>query len=343
MMARSIELLSSLPAIRRRKLKRELHEVLQASGAAAGRIEVEHGLYHRPPWLTGIRVRENRIVLIIAPGVERSRVYWYLFDRLPGVLYLARLTGKNLEFVADVSDGHMGYRNVLGFCSNQDRVCLIPDPDFFNSHGYANVRQQAAPDWVERRAEIIWRGSPNGQGLISNAAMRADDEALIQRVRMCLLLRDQKGIDARLVMSDRTENLSPEDARWLEQAGIAGQPIDRSEWWRRRYAIDVDGYTNAWSGLFVRLLMGCCVLKVVSPTGHRQWYYQRLEAWRHYIPVAADFSDLQQKIDWCQSHEKECEQVANQGRELALSMDFNTVYQQAAADLVNSPEVTVRQ
>ena len=108
------------------------------------------------------------------------------------------------------------------------------------------------------------------------------------------------------------------------------------------FAIDIDGYTNAWSGLFVRLLMGCCVLKVESPTGHRQWYYPRMEAWRHYIPVAADLGDLQQQIDWCQSHEKECEQIANQGRELALSMHFKTVYQQASADLVNSAQVKAK-
>jgi hypothetical protein len=339
---RGIELLRSSPARRRQALKHKLRDELRASGSTVGPIDVEHGSDQQPPWLTGIRVRENRIALIIAPGVERSKVYWYLFDRLPCVLYLARLAGKNFDFVVDVSDGHMGFQNVLGFSGNQDSVCLIPDPDFFNSRGYADVRERTAPNWSERKSEIIWRGSPNGQGLISNAAMSADDGTLIQRVRMCLLLRDQKGIDARLVISDRTENLRPGDPGRLEQAGIAGQAIDRSEWWHRRFAIDTDGYTNAWSGLFLRLLMGCCVLKVASPTGHRQWYYHRLQPWQHYIPVAADLSDLQQKIDWCQAHEAECEHVARQGRELALSMDFDTEYRQAAADLVNSPEVCVQ-
>ncbi|HKX55237.1 MAG TPA: glycosyl transferase family 90, partial [Xanthomonadales bacterium] len=339
---RGIELLQSNPARRRQALKRKLRDELRASGLTVGPIDVEHGSDQQPPWLTGIRVREHRIALIIARGVERSRVYWYLFDRLPSVLYLARLTGKNVDFVADVSDGHMGYTNVLGFSTNQDSVCLIPDPDFFNSRGYADVRDREAPGWSERKAEIIWRGSPNGQGLIANSTMSADDESLIQRVRMCLLLRGQVGIDARLVVSDRTEDLRSEDARLLQQAGLVGQAIDRSEWWQRRFAIDTDGYTNAWSGLFVRLLMGCCVLKVASPTSHRQWYYHRLQPWQHYIPVAADLSDLQHRIEWCQAHGSECEQVAKRGRELALSMDFNTEYQQAAVALVNSPEVTVR-
>lgn len=333
LMDRSVELWRSRPAGRRRALKRKLHETLRVSGSAFERIEVEYGLANQSPWLTGIRVKENRVALTIAPGVEQSREYWYLFDRLPGVLYLARLAGKNLDFVVDVSDGHMAYKNVLGFCGNDESVCLIPDPDFYNSRAYAELRQQPAPDWLQRSGEIVWRGSPNGQGLVANAAMNAEDETLIQRVRMCLQLRDQKGVDARLVVSDRTEDLKPEDAKLLEHAGIIGQPIDRSEWWQRRFGIDADGYTNAWSGLFTRLLMGCCVLKVASPTGHRQWYYHRLEPWRHYIPVAADLSDLKQQIEWCRFHEKECEQVARQGRELALSMDFDTEYRQAAAAL----------
>ena len=114
-----------------------------------------------------------------------------------------------------------------------------------------------------------------------------------------------------------------------------------SRWWQQRYAIDTDGYTNAWSGLFVRLLMGCCVFKVASPTGHRQWYYHRLEPWHHYVPVCADLSDLKQRIDWCRSHEGECERIANQGRALALSMDFKSEYSQAAANLVRNAQVSV--
>src|SRR5688572_26080364 len=120
---RGIELLRSSPARRRRALKHKLRDELRASGSTVGSIDVEQGSDQQPPWLTGIRVRENRMVLTFAPGVERSRVYWFLFDRLPGVLYLARLAGKNLDFVADVSDGNMGYQNVLGFSGNQDSVC----------------------------------------------------------------------------------------------------------------------------------------------------------------------------------------------------------------------------
>ena len=339
---RCSEMLRLKPVMRRRDLRRNLLGSLRASRSAIDSIVVQQGEDQQAPWLAGVRLEGSRIFLTIAPGVEQSRVYWYLFDRLPGVLHLASLAGKNLEFMVDVSDGHMGFRNVLGFCGNDDSVCLIPDPDYFSSRGYTDVRQRAIPSWSGRSSEIAWRGSPNGQGLIAKTAMSPGDTELIQRVRMCLLLRGQEGIDARLVMSGRTESLGPDDARLLEQAGITGQAIGISEWLQRRFAIDIDGYTNAWSGLFVRLLMGCCVLKVASPTHHRQWYYHRLEPWQHYIPVAADLSDLLSKIEWCRAHEAECEQVANRGRELALAMDFDEEYQRAAAGLVHRPEVIVQ-
>jgi hypothetical protein len=339
---RGIDLLHLKPLLRRRALARELCAALKTAGAPVATIMVKHGEARQSHWLAGVGVRENQIALTISPGVEQSREYWYLLDRLPGVLYLARLAGTNLDFVADVSDGHMGYGNVLGFCTNQESVRLIPDPDYFNSCGYAELRLQTVPGWSGRSSEIIWRGSPNGQGMISEPAMSQADANLIQRVRMCLLLRDQAAIDARLVISERTANLGPDDCSRLEQAGLVGQAVDRAEWWQRRFAIDIDGYTNAWSSLFVRLLMGCCVLKVASPGGYRQWYYHRLQPWQHYIPVAADLSDLQQQIEWCRAHDAESEQIANRGRELALSMDFDTEYRHSAAALVASPVVSVR-
>ncbi len=341
LMDRTMDLLRSQPARKRTHLKHKLHHELHAFESPARSINFEKGSDKQSPWLVGVRIKDGGIVLSIAPRVERSRVYWYLYDRLPCVLYLAKLAVENISFAVDVSDGHKGFTDVLGFSGNQGSVWLIPDPDFFNNHGYANLRQRPSPNWSERSSEITWRGAANGQGLISNATMSADDDTLRQRVRMCLLFREHAGIDAKLILSDRTEDLSSDDSRLLEQADIIGQATDISQWWHRRFAIDIDGYTNAWSGLFTRLLMGCCVLKVASPTGHRQWYYHRLEPWHHYIPVSADLSDLEQRIDWCLRHECECEQIANRGRALALSMDFKSEYHQAAADLVNSGQVSV--
>ena len=73
-----------------------------------------------------------------------------------------------------------------------------------------------------------------------------------------------------------------------------------------------------------RLHQGCCVLKVESPLGYRQWYYDRLRPYEHYIPIKADLSDFFEQVEWGRSHLKECEEVARNGQLLARSMSFES-------------------
>jgi len=76
--------------------------------------------------------------------------------------------------------------------------------------------------------------------------------------------------------------------------------------------------------LFTRLLIGCCVLKVGSPRGFRQWYYDDLEPWVHYVPVKADLSDLCDKIAWSAANGDECEKIAARGQAFALERDYDS-------------------
>ena len=36
----------------------------------------------------------------------------------------------------------------------------------------------------------------------------------------------------------------------------------------------------------------------------------------HYVEVKEDFSDFPEKIEWCQAHDKECEEIDRNGKEL---------------------------
>ena len=57
------------------------------------------------------------------------------------------------------------------------------------------------------------------------------------------------------------------------QAGILGEYVQSDVWAGHKFAIDIDGNSNAWANLFCRLLLGCCIIKVQSPGNFRQWYY----------------------------------------------------------------------
>lgn len=88
--------------------------------------------------------------------------------------------------------------------------------------------------------------------------------------------------------------------------------------------IDIDGNSNAWSSCFVKLLTGSPVFKILSRSNFQQWYYDKLRPFHNYIPVASDLTDLEEKAEWLFSHPKEAKMIGLAGRELALSLTYET-------------------
>jgi hypothetical protein len=148
-------------------------------------------------------------------------------------------------------------------------------------------------------------------------------DALIPRVGMCLKLKGVTGADAAIVSVVQSADAARDRAR-LAAAGVMAGKVSRDAWAGYRYAIDIDGNTNAWRNLFTRLLMGNCVIKVASAGGYRQWYYERLVPFVHFVPVRADLSDLVETVEWCRSRPATCYEIARAGRSLALAMTFES-------------------
>ena len=258
-----------------------------------------------------------RLELDLTAAMGQVFIYRMLYARLPVVLRIFAQTGANVRMVAaDLSDGGDAPRGGLAFCSRREDVVLVPDPVFLNSGGYAEFRRSASVlPWSRRHDTVLWRGTSTGVGSVTTESMGADDPRLRQRVRMCLILRSIPGTDVKIRKTE--DDASPTDRDRLARHGLLGDKIRQADWGRYKFALDVDGHTNAWSNLFVRLLLGCCVLKIASAHGYRQWYYDRLKPWQHYVPVHADMSDLTDKIDWCRSHDAECAEIASAGRTFA--------------------------
>ena len=90
--------------------------------------------------------------------------------------------------------------------------------------------------------------------------------------------------------------------------------------------IDIDGNANAWSGLYWKLRSNSVVLKVASPKQHKQWYYDRLIAWKHYIPVRSHLSDLGAMVAFLldPANEANVTAVAREATALAESLTYDT-------------------
>ncbi len=257
-------------------------------------------------------------------AIAQAAPFYYYWTFLPVALHLfSRASPAIAKAVVDITDGSSSPSDHLVFSGSYQDALLVPDPEFFNARAYETLRRQLGGQrpWPERSDEIVYRGATSGAGLRPHETADLLVEGVLPRLRLCAMLSATPRTDAKIYRV--VQSADPErDEAILTAAGLMGAPVPVERWLDAKFAIDVDGNTNAWSNLYTRLLLGCCVLKVASPLGFRQWYYDALQPFVHYVPIRADLADLGERIDWCRSNPAACAAIANAGQALALSMTF---------------------
>ena len=201
---------------------------------------------------------------------------------------------------------------------NDQRGPLIPDPYALGSKGFRDVREdmvQKLPPWRERLPMAIWRGATTGRDELNTTTITT-----LPRYRLCQVsLQRPDLLDARLTNLVQTANATDHERlnTQLLNQGLLRQRLSPHDLALHRWMVEIDGNVNSW-GLLWKLLSGSCILRVAS--ARRQWYHHQLTAWKHMVPIRADLSDLEQKLQWCRSHLGESEQIAQQGQQLALQV-----------------------
>ncbi len=285
----------------------------QAFAAPAGEVpglactvRAGQAAFHVPP---GFGVAEANAVAedylrLIAAELNRLP-HRYAYDPASVYSVLVQTWDRALVPVRSLAFG----RDVLG----HGEVGLIPDAYYIASHGYAVIYDLGLrlPAWARRSPLAVWRGSVTGRGGFERPAD-------IPRVRLALACRDLAGTDVALIGVHETMQFP----RAVLDAFLTKERLLAPAWPVRdfafyRFVIDIDGHANAW-GLLEKLILGCCVLKVESP--YEQWYYPRLRPFVHYVPVAADLSDLGDALAWCQANDARCQWIAANGARLAATL-----------------------
>jgi hypothetical protein len=83
-----------------------------------------------------------------------------------------------------------------------------------------------------------------------------------------------------------------------------------------KYSILIDIEGGGYSARVKYLLWSKRPLLLVDRP-HKEFFYEYLKEWEHYIPVKRDLSDLVEKTQWClQNYEKAC-QIANNAYEFS--------------------------
>lgn len=216
--------------------------------------------------------------------------------------------------VANLGDN--GVAPGLAFCDGRPEYFLVPDNSFLSTQGYSELRARLATPvpWGSRKPVVFWRGSSTG--------IRTADWRTLQRVQLCEVAATAEMPALFDIFIDNIVGLTPE---WGEELKIAGlwRPYEGpAKFEQYKYQIDIDGNTNSWPGLFQKLYTGSPVLKVESRLGFRQWYYEDLQPWVNFVPVAADMSDFVEKATWLHTHDDEARMIGVRGRELVERMTF---------------------
>lgn len=119
----------------------------------------------------------------------------------------------------------------------------------------------------------------------------------------------------------------PHPRAWLAQVvareGLAmdvhlGERISRAHQMGYRYLLDVDGYSRTWDAWAWKLMSGSVVLSPASPW--QGFFTRQFQRWVHYVPVANDFSDLGERLQWCRDNDAECEAIARRAGERAAEV-----------------------
>lgn len=284
-----------------------------------------------------LRLRREAMRIVAELPVEMGqRVLGNFIGRFSAA-YLVQFraaTGAR-EMIVTLSDGNMPGTYRFSPSTPYHDVVAIPDPYFFRDNGYARADKvwRDGPDWDDRDDALIWRGTPNGIGLFSWDPAMVDLPGLMPRCRLVMYCKGSE-IDAGFVFSKTHHYWHYEP--FFAANGLLGAAKDRMSWVNHRYALDIDGLTNAWDNFLVRLKLGCCVLKVESPAGFRQWYYDRLRPWQHFVPVRADLSDLFEKYDWVRSNPGEAKAIAAAGQAVAGAMTLGSELDEGARLIVEN-------
>ena len=98
------------------------------------------------------------------------------------------------------------------------------------------------------------------------------------------------------------------EAEGLDVDVHLGGGVPRWKQRHHRYLLDVDGYVRTFDAWAWKLLSGRVVLSQTSPW--ETFFTRQFEPWTHFVPVAEDFSDLAERLEWCRAHDDECHEIA---------------------------------
>ena len=83
-----------------------------------------------------------------------------------------------------------------------------------------------------------------------------------------------------------------------------------------KYLISVDAYNTYFSWQLPWILLSDSVLLMVEST-HKEWFFDDLKPWVHYVPIKDDFSDIFSQINYLRKNDEKARNIAINGQNFA--------------------------
>lgn len=189
-------------------------------------------------------------------------------------------------------------KTIFAVCKNTNdtTTVLLPDCHFIRENAYEKLFKEIDENQIpfhSKKKECIWRGG------LSNGS-----------VHNFLVEKDK-------IMSPRLYFKKLYEEGRFKYVNFSANQTSISEQITYKYILDIDGWSSTWSAMVWKLYSGSVLLKTKSKW--KQWYYDDLKEWIHYVPVEDDFSDLNDKIEWCIHNDSECEQITENAKQFVLT------------------------
>ncbi|MCH9634502.1 MAG: hypothetical protein S4CHLAM7_12540 [Chlamydiae bacterium] len=287
--------------------------------------------HYDPEDLKSKRLKEffkqsNPNEFLIFYQIKDNKVYWTKnwegeesIDRLRKMTRLLNRVVKkgaipDTEFILTVHDGLSGNHlfetmklPLFGFAKKIGTMgILVPDPlsDAFARHSrksIAKANKRLKYAWRKKLEVAFWRGGTTG-----DKPYEIDTWFQLPRSKLALLTKYYPemidsgftsfvGIDPE-VKKDMEFNLTP--VSWTVHKDHLNY----------KYLVIPDGNTCTYPRYYLGLFSNSVVFKQES--NQIQWFYRALIPYEHYVPVASDFSDLPEKVEWAKENDDKMKQIA---------------------------------
>jgi hypothetical protein len=240
------------------------------------------------------------------------------FRTMTPVFRMLAPTLPDIDFVLYLGDGFDGWSKgcvapVLTFSKRagvDESGLLIPDPPTLALAHQLRADAEAgcaAFPWDLREPLVFWRGTTTG------GPFSLDNYSDGARFRLVEWSRRRPDLVDALFTGFHPA--SPDIEPIVRANGWLGQPVGIRDHFRFKYQVLVDGFTSPWPRFFWALQGDSVILK--QETELLGWFDAGVEPWVHYLPLAPDLADLDERVGWARTHEHEVRAMVERAHRFA--------------------------